>query len=81
MKNNYPHHLPKGWTLGEVKAIADYYDNQPDDEGAREIETAAEVDDAIIVVPRKMVPQIRKLIANSCKGKTKTRNSKSRRAA
>jgi hypothetical protein len=64
MKKKYPHYLPKGWTLKEVQEVAAYYDNQSDEEAAAEDEAMLGADDeTVMVVPWKLVPRIRKLIA------------------
>jgi hypothetical protein len=62
MKKKYPHYLPKGWTLKDVQKVIAYYDRQSDEEGAAEIE-AAEADEAVMIVPLRLVPSVRRLIA------------------
>ncbi|HEV2292339.1 MAG TPA: hypothetical protein VGR35_00695 [Tepidisphaeraceae bacterium] len=48
----------------DVARILAYYENQTDEEAAREIETAREVRDSTwMLVPAELVPQVRKLIA------------------
>jgi hypothetical protein len=55
--------LPKGWTEGKIRKLAEYHDNLSEEEQAAEIEAAlADKDQTLIAVPTKLVPQIVKLI-------------------
>ena len=48
----------------EIRRIAEYYDNQSDEEGAAEIENAPLVSGTMwVAVPETILPQVRKLIA------------------
>ena len=59
-----PNHYPKGWNRKRVQALVDYYDNQSDAEAIAEIEAAFEDEEtAMIQVPLKLVPAVRKLLA------------------
>jgi hypothetical protein len=64
MKKKYSHYLPKGWTLEDVQSVVKHYDRQTDEEAAAEIESAEETD-AVVVVPRALLPRIRRLVAES----------------
>ena len=56
--------LPKGWTEERVRKLAEYYDNQTDEEGVAEIDAAfAAENQTVMVVPTELVPEINKLIA------------------
>lgn len=56
--------FPPGWDESRVKALIAYYDSQTDDEAIAEAEAAYEnVDEAMISVPRKLVPAVREFIA------------------
>lgn len=56
--------FPPGWDADKVKALADYYDNQSDDEAIAEIEAAMEAEDqTLMMVPAELVPTIHELIA------------------
>lgn len=62
-------HFPNGWDQKRVQAVADYYDNQTDEEGAAEYEAGMAANEALngqsmILVPTELVPEIRKLIAS-----------------
>lgn len=57
-KNQYP----AGWDEARVKAVADYYDNQTDEEMVAEDE-AAMVEGTVVVVPPGMVIEIENFIA------------------
>ena len=59
-----PNHYPNGWNRKRVQALADYYDNQSDAEAIAEFEAAFEdKETAMIQVPLKLVPAVRKLLA------------------
>ena len=59
-----PNVYPKGWDAQSIKALAEYYDNQSDEEGAAELEAAFENQkSAMIQVPLKLVPAVQKLLA------------------
>ena len=56
--------LPPGWTEKEIRELAEYYDNQSEDEQVAEHEAAYRAaDQTVMVVPTELVPEIRKLIA------------------
>jgi hypothetical protein len=56
--------LPKGWTAEKINAIIKYYDDQTEEDAAKEIETAFNnPDNCTISVPKKLLPKIRKLLA------------------
>jgi hypothetical protein len=57
---------PKGWDAKRVQEVIDYYDNQTDEEGAKEIEEAlAKEEQTILFVPKRLVPAIKKLVAQA----------------
>ena len=78
MKKKYPNNLPKGWTLEDVQSVINHYDRQTDEEGAAEI-LAAEETEAVVIVPRELLPRIRKLVAES--RARKSRKARVRRVA
>jgi hypothetical protein len=81
MKNKKSVRLPRGWTAAEVDDLRSHYENQTQDEAVAEDEAAARSQNEIDVpVPRKLLPQVRKLIAEY-KGKTRFRSRKPRRVA
>jgi hypothetical protein len=56
--------LPKGWTEGQVRALAKHYDEQSEDEAAAEDNAAYESRDVtMMAVPVKLVPEVQRLIA------------------
>jgi hypothetical protein len=56
--------FPSGWDLEKVKALADYYDNQSDEEAIAELDAAMEAEDqTLMMVPADLVPTIHELIA------------------
>ena len=53
-----------GWDAKKVKALADYYDNQTDEEAIAEAEAALEAEgQTLVMVPSELMPTIRALIA------------------
>ena len=56
--------FPKGWDEKRVKDLIAYYDNQTDEEGAAEYEAGMAIEgQSMMLVPRELMPEIRKLIA------------------
>jgi len=73
--------LPRGWTLDKVEEIARYYDAQSEAEEAEEIGAAFnDPECCMISVPRRLLPRVRKLIAQEAKS-TKWRASKRAKSA
>ncbi len=67
------HKLPAGWDAEKVKALAEYYDNQSDDEAIAEAEAALEAEgQTLVMVPTELMPTISKLIAKHQKEKEET---------
>jgi hypothetical protein len=59
-----PQKLPHGWSEKRLRDVATYYDTQTDQEGAAEYEAAMDIQDlTMMLVPRDLVPEIRRLIA------------------
>ena len=57
-------HYPKGWNQQRADEIAQYYDNQSDEEAIAEAEAAYRAKAfAMIQVPIKLVPEVQKLLA------------------
>ena len=55
--------FPKGWSEARVRAVLEHYENQTEDEAVAEDEAAfRRRDQAVMVVPKKLVPTITKLI-------------------
>ncbi len=77
-KTKHPNDLPKGWTRREINELIDYYDHQSDEEGAAEIEAGGKEDETLMEIPWKLVPQVRKLIAQN---RAKRLTAKRRRVA
>jgi hypothetical protein len=56
--------LPRGWTQERVRRLAKHYDNQSANEQVAEHEAAFRARNCtVMVVPTKLVPEIRDLIA------------------
>lgn len=59
-----PNHYPKGWDRKRVQALADYYDNQTDEDAIAELDAAfADGRSVMIQVPLELVPKVQKLLA------------------
>jgi hypothetical protein len=64
MKRSKKQKLPPGWTEDNIRKLAEYYDNQSEDEQAAEIEAALSIENhTLMVVPTELVPEIAKLLA------------------
>jgi hypothetical protein len=56
--------LPRGWSEERVRKLAEYYDNESEDDQVAEHETAMRAPGhTVMVVPTELVPEIVKLIA------------------
>jgi len=56
--------FPPGWDERRVRKVLEYYENQNEDEAVAEDEAAFEDEaEALIGVPRELVPEVRELIA------------------
>ena len=63
MKRTKKQKLPAGWTKERIRQLAEYYDNQSEDEQVAEHESALQADGlTVMVVPTELVPEILKLI-------------------
>ena len=59
-----PNRYPKGWTAQSIKALAEHYDNQSEDDAVAEDEAAYRSTlVTMMAVPVELVPQVHKLIA------------------
>ena len=59
-KNRYP----PGWDEERVRQVLAHYEDQTDEEAVAEDEAAFEgLTDTVMVVPKKLVPAVRELIA------------------
>jgi hypothetical protein len=59
-----PNRYPKGWNRRKVEALIEHYDQQSDADAIAEAEAAyRKRTAAIIEVPLKLLPAVRKLIA------------------
>jgi hypothetical protein len=59
----------RGWTLESVRELAEFYDNQSEDEQAAEHTAALHAEGiTVMVVPTELVPAIVKLIAKKRSG-------------
>jgi len=56
--------FPPGWDAQKVRALAEYYDGQSDEEAIAEAEAAIESEgQTLVMVPTELMPTIRALIA------------------
>ena len=55
---------PSGWNERKVRKVLKHYDSQTEEQAIAEDEAAYELkDQTVMVVPKKLVPEITKLIA------------------
>jgi hypothetical protein len=55
---------PPGWNRKSIGELAEHYENQGEDEAAREIEAAFnDPNQALMLVPRELVPKVEQLLA------------------
>ena len=55
---------PAGWNERKVRRVLKHYESQTDEQAVAEDEAAFELkDQTVMVVPKKLVPEITKLIA------------------
>lgn len=58
--------LPQGWSAERVRKVLAYYERQSEEEAAAEIEEGFDRrTETVIIVPRKLVPEIRRLISRA----------------
>jgi hypothetical protein len=58
-----PNKYPTGWNERKVRKVLEHYESQTEDEAIAEEEAAFELkDQAVMVVPKKLVPKITRLI-------------------
>lgn len=56
--------LPPGWDEKSIRELAEYYDNQTEDEALAEAEAAfSDPNCTVMVVPTELVPAIHRLLA------------------
>jgi hypothetical protein len=62
--------LPSGWDDDRVRTVLAHYESQSDEEAAAEHEAGLVArDQAIVVVPRALLPEVRALIAGHDRAK------------
>lgn len=65
--------FPKGWNEARVRAVLEHYESQTEDEAVAEDEAAfRRRDQAVMVVPKRLVPTITKLITRQQNGVRRT---------
>jgi len=63
---------PEGWDERKVRKILKHYESQTENEAIAEDEAAYELkDQTVMVVPKKLVPEITKLIAKRRSGSSR----------
>jgi len=56
--------MPPGWTEEEIRKLAEYYDNQTEEEAIAEAEAAyADPNNCVVLVPKELMPEIHVLLA------------------
>ena len=68
---------PSGWNEAKVRRVLRHYESQTENEAIAEDEAAFELkDQTVMVVPRKLVPEITKLIARRRPGSVRAPKGK-----
>jgi hypothetical protein len=63
---------PAGWDERKVRKVLKHYESQTDEQAVAEDEAAYELkDQTVMVVPKKLVPEITKLIAKRRPGSSR----------
>ncbi len=79
MKNRKPlvkQKLPPGWSEASIRRLAEFYDNQTEEEQLAEYQAAcARADQTVMSIPNDLVPTVQRLLARH-----QQRNPKPRRA-
>ena len=58
--------FPPGWDEARVREVLAHYESQSEDEQFAEVEAALESEDTtLIAVPKKLVPEVRALLARA----------------
>lgn len=56
--------LPEGWDENRIRKVLDYYETQTDEAAAAEIDSGFDRQtETVLIVPKKLVPQIKRLMA------------------
>jgi len=62
--------FPKGWNEARVQAVLEHYESQTEDEAVAEDEAAfRRRDQAVVIVPKQLVPMVTKLIKQKRNGR------------
>lgn len=64
LKSSRKNRFPKGWDEKRVRQVIAHYENQTDDEAAREDDTIfSDKSHTFMRIPARLVPAVRKLIS------------------
>ncbi len=55
--------FPPGWDENRIKKVLDHYENQSEEEAAAEDEAAFDSDETVMEIPKKLLPAVRRLLA------------------
>ena len=70
MKHSHKQKMPPGWTAAQMRKLVDYYDHQSEEESAAEVERALGEDaEAIVIVPKKLVPAVKRFVRQLTKAR------------
>ncbi|HWE96019.1 MAG TPA: hypothetical protein VG269_18800 [Tepidisphaeraceae bacterium] len=59
-----PNRYPKGWSRKKVLDVMEYYENQSEEDAIAEAEAAyRKRKSALVEIPSKLLPQVRRLLA------------------
>ena len=70
MKRKIKQKMPPGWTAKRMQDVLSHYDNQSDEDAAAEIEEGFDAEtETIVIVPKALLPAIKKLIQHTKKAR------------
>lgn len=55
--------FPPGWDEKKVKGVLAHYENQTEEEAVAEDEAAFDRDETVMEIPKKLLPEVRQLLA------------------
>jgi hypothetical protein len=67
--------FPKGWDDARVRKVLEHYESQTEEEAVAEVEAAfLTTDQAVVIVPKSLVPAVTKLISRKQNGARRESN-------
>ena len=57
--------FPPGWDEKRVRNVLNHYENQTEEEAIAEDEAAFESDETVMEIPKKLLPEVRRLLGKN----------------